>query len=60
MYNINLLVIQNEIIGILADQVRHHQIISKVKLATWFRVISDEVTDAADKEQLQAWFSSRS
>ncbi|KAL5459991.1 hypothetical protein EMCRGX_G033395 [Ephydatia muelleri] len=40
--------IQNEIISILADQIRH-QIITKVKVARWF---TDEVTDAANKEQL--------
>ena len=43
--------IQNEIISILADQIRH-QIINKVKVARWFTVIADEVTDAANKEQL--------
>ena len=35
----------------LAEQVRQ-QIISKVQAAKWFTVIADEVTDAANKEQL--------
>ena len=44
-------VIQDQIISILADQIRH-KIIMNVKSAQWFSVIADEVTDAANKEQL--------
>lgn len=44
-------VIQNEIIAVLADHVRN-QIIAKVQAARWFTVVADEVTDAANKEQL--------
>ena len=43
--------IQNQIISILADQVRQ-SIISSVKAAKWFSVIADEVTDVSNKEQL--------
>jgi hypothetical protein len=43
--------IQNEIIEVLGDQIRL-QIITKVKVARWYSVIADEVTDAANKEQL--------
>ncbi len=35
----------------LSDQVRQ-QVIDKVKAATWFTVIADEVTDVSNKEQL--------
>ena len=44
-------VIQNEIIAVLADHIRD-QIIAKVRAARWFTVVADEVTDAANKEQL--------
>ena len=44
-------VIQNQFINILANQIQQN-IISKVKVAQWFTVISDEVTDASNKEQL--------
>lgn len=39
--------IQNQIINVLADQVRCH-IINKVKEAKWFTVVADEVTDVAN------------
>ena len=44
-------VIQNEIIAVLADHIRD-QIIAKVRAARWFTVVADEVTDAANEEQL--------
>lgn len=44
-------VIQNEVIEVLANQVRN-RIVSNVQAAQWFTVIADEVTDAANKEQL--------
>ena len=44
-------VIQNQVIDILADQVRQ-KIIRKVHQAKWFSVIADEVTDISNKEQL--------
>ena len=43
--------IQNEIIAVLADYIRD-QIIAKVQAAGWFTIVADEVTDAANKEQL--------
>ena len=43
--------IQNQIIQVLADQVRCH-VINKVKEAKWFTVVADEVTDVANREQL--------
>ena len=43
--------IQNEIIGNHAEQIRN-KINTKVKVARWFIVIADEVTDATKKEQL--------
>ena len=42
---------QNQIIDVLADQVRY-KIVGKVKAAIWYTVISDEVTDVSNKEQL--------
>ena len=44
-------VIQNQIISVLADQIRN-KIITNVKSARWFSVIADEVTDSSNKEQL--------
>ena len=44
-------VIQNQIIDVLADQIRN-KIIVKVQAAKWFTVIADEVTDVSNKEQL--------
>ena len=44
-------VIQNQVINVLADQVRQ-KIIWKVHRAKWFSVIADEVTDVSNKEQL--------
>ena len=44
-------VIQNQIVDILADQIRH-TILDKVKRAIWYTIISDEVTDVSNKEQL--------
>ena len=43
-------VIQNQVIDVLADQVRQ-KIIGNVQVAKWFSVI-DEVTDVSNKEQL--------
>ena len=42
--------IQNEIINIVANQVRS-KIVGKIEAAKWYTVISDEVTDASNKEQ---------
>ena len=44
-------VIQNQVIDVLADQVRQ-KIIGNVQVAKWFNVIADEVTDVSNKEQL--------
>ena len=44
-------IIQNQIISVLADQIRN-KIITNVKSAMWFSVIADEVTDSSNKEQL--------
>ena len=44
-------IIQNQVIDILADQVRQ-KIINKVHQARWYSVIADEVTDESNKEQL--------
>ena len=44
-------IIQNQIIDILADQVRQ-TIVDNVKRAKWYSVIADEVTDVSNKEQL--------
>ena len=44
-------VIQNQVIDVLADQVRQ-KIIGNVQVAKWFSVIADEVTDVSNKEQL--------
>ena len=44
-------VIQNQVIDVVADQVRQ-KIITKVQAAKWFTVIADEVTDVSNKEQL--------
>ena len=44
-------IIQNQIIDILADQIRQ-KIIRKVQGAKWFSVVADEVTDVSNKEQL--------
>ena len=44
-------VIQNQVIDVLADQVRQ-KIIWKVHRAKWFSIIADEVTDVSNKEQL--------
>ena len=43
--------IQNQIIDVLADQVRE-KIVRKVKAARWYMIVSDEVTDVSSKEQL--------
>lgn len=43
--------IQNQIIDILADQVRQ-KIVDNVKRARWYSVIADEVTDVSNKGQL--------
>ena len=40
-------VIQNQLIDILTKQVRQH-IIDKVKVAKWFCIIADEVTDVSE------------
>ena len=47
----NSSIIQNQLINILADQIQQ-KILTNVKRAQWFTVISDEVTDLANKEQL--------
>ena len=47
--------IQNQIINVLADQVRQN-IIQKVQAAKWYTVIADEVTDVSNKEQLSIMF----
>ena len=44
-------VIQNQVIDVLADQVRQ-KIIRKVHRAKWFSIIADEVTDVSNMEQL--------
>ena len=44
-------VIQNQVIDVVADQVRQ-KITTKVQAAKWFTVIADEVTDVSNKEQL--------
>ena len=44
-------VIQNQVIDVVADQVRQ-KIIKNVQKARWFSVIADEVTDVSNKEQL--------
>ena len=44
-------IIQNQVIDVLADQVRQ-KIIRKVDQAKWFSIIADEVTDVSNKEQL--------
>ena len=44
-------VIQNQVINVVADQVQQ-KIITKVQAAKWFTVITDEVTDVSNKEQL--------
>ena len=44
-------VIQNQVIDVVADQVRQ-KIITKVRAAKWFTIIADEVTDVSNKEQL--------
>ena len=44
-------IIQNQIIDILADQVRQ-KVVDKVNQARWYSVIADEVTDVSNKEQL--------
>ena len=44
-------VIQNQIIAVLADQVRKN-ILDKVMSAEWYTVVADEVTDCSNKEQL--------
>ena len=44
-------VIQNQLVDILADQIRH-KILDKVKRAIWYTIISDKVTDVSNKEQL--------
>ena len=44
-------VIQNQVIDVVADQVRQ-KIITKIQAAKWFTVIADEVTDVSNKEQL--------
>ena len=43
--------IQNQLIDILGGHIRE-KILNKVKAAQWFTVISDEVTDLSNKEQL--------
>ena len=43
--------IQNQMINIIADQVRS-KIVGNIKAAKWYTVISDEVTDVSNKEQL--------
>lgn len=49
MYTSNT--IQNKIVDILADQVKG-KIVRKVKAARWFTVISDDVTDVSNTEQV--------
>ena len=44
-------VIQNQVIDVLADQVRQ-KIIGNVQVAKWFSLIADDVTDVSNKEQL--------
>jgi hypothetical protein len=46
-----MLRIQNQVVDVLSDQI-HQKIIEDVKTAKWFTVISDEVTDISNKEQL--------
>ena len=43
--------IQNEIIDVLADQVRQN-IIQKVQAAKWYTFFADEVTDVSNREHL--------
>ena len=43
--------IQNQLIDIIGDQIAQ-RIVDRVKDAGWFTVIADEVTDVANKEQL--------
>ena len=43
--------IQNQIINILGNQIRE-KILSRVKIAGWYTVIADEVTDLSNKELL--------
>ena len=44
-------VIQNQLVYVLCHQIRQ-KILDKVKRATWYTVIADEVTDISNKEQL--------
>ena len=44
-------VIQNQLVDVLCHQIRQ-KILDKVKRATWYTVIADEVTDISNKEQL--------
>ena len=44
-------IIQNQVIDIFADQIRQN-IISRVKKVKWHGVVTDEVTDISNKEQL--------
>ena len=43
--------IQIQISAILADQGRE-KIVSKVKVTRWYTIVSNEVTDVSNKEQL--------
>ena len=43
--------IQNQMINILADQIRN-KIVDNIKAAKWYTVIADEVADISNKEQL--------
>ena len=43
--------IQTQIIDVLADQVRE-KLMRKVKAARWYMIVSDEVTDVSNKEQV--------
>ena len=45
-------VIQNQLINILADQIQQN-ILSNIKSAQWFTVISDQVTDRSNKEGIE-------
>ena len=44
-------VIQNQLVDVLCHQIRQ-KILDKVKRATWYTVLADEVTDISNKEQL--------
>ena len=43
--------IQNELVAVVGDQIRK-DIVSEVKVAKYYSVIADEVTDASNNEEL--------